>query len=225
MLCLIDASAPDPNDGVALDTALLHALDEKGIGEALRFWESPRPVVIVGHSNAVDREVYEAACLADGVPIVQRVSGGGAVVVGRGCLNYSLALSLDARPELRDVKRSYRLILGRIVRALGLPGLAVRGTSDLALGERKVSGSAQRRGRRALLHHGTLLYDFDMRLMDRYLREPVRQPAYRAGRRHAAFVGNAPLAPEVIKARLAGAWSAVASGLSRTPREVLNPVS
>ena len=61
---------------------------------------------------------------------------------------------------------------------------------------RKVSGNAQRRGRRALLHHGTLLYDFDPGLAARYLKEPIRRPAYRSGRCHADFIGNLPLSAE-----------------------------
>ena len=82
---------------------------------------------------------------------------------------------------------------------LNLPGLAIRGTSDLVLGDRKVSGNAQRRGRRALLHHGTLLYDFDAQWMMRYLKEPRRQPSYRAERTHEAFVTNMPLDSRTIK--------------------------
>jgi lipoate-protein ligase A len=198
------------NDNVAHDAALFERLEGTGTGETLRFWESPYPAVIVGHSTVIERDVHEDACASDGVPIVRRMSGGGTVVVGPGCLSYALALSLDRRPELRDVTSSYRIILEPIVRGLDVRGLRVRGAGDLALNGRKVSGSAQRRGRRALLHHGTLLYDFDLGLIARYLKEPARQPAYRAGRPHLTFVANAPLAIEQIKARIAWAWREVA---------------
>jgi lipoate-protein ligase A len=206
----------DPVADVAYDAALFEALDVTGAGETLRFWETSRPAVIVGHSTVIERDVHEDACASDGVPVVRRTSGGGSVVVGPGCLNYLLVLSLDARPVLRDVARSYRIILEPIVRALDVPGLRIRGAGDLVLNGRKISGSAQRRGRRALLHHGTLLYDFDLHLIARYLKEPARQPAYRAGRSHLAFVANAPIATEVIKARIAGAWSG-ARQASRLP--------
>lgn len=206
MLQLIDSPAADPNEGVAVDAALFHAIEKEGGPETLRFWECRQPAVIVGALAAIDRQVHKAACLADGVPILRRISGGGAVVVARGCLNYSLILSLEARPELSSIKQSYCLILGQIVKTLNLPGLAIRGTSDLVVGDRKVSGSAQRRGRRALLHHGTLLYDFDVHWMERYLKDPERQPPYRAHRSHAAFVTNVPLRPPAIKEAFAGAW-------------------
>ena len=207
-LVLINRCSADPHDNVALDAALFHALEATGAGETLRFWESQGTAVIVGSLGDIPRQVHEDACLRDGVPIIRRLSGGGAVLVTRGCLNYSLVLSLEARPELRHVADSYRLILGRIVEALELPGLTIRGQSDLAFGEQKVSGSAQRRGRQALLHHGTVLYAFDARTMERYLQEPERQPTYRAGRRHNTFVTNVPLQPDAIKAALIRAWDA-----------------
>ena len=49
---------------------------------------------------------------------------------------------------------------------------------------RKICGNAQRWKRRAFLHHGTILYDFDLAKIERYLRLPARQPDYRAGRAH-----------------------------------------
>ena len=67
------------------------------------------------------------ACRADGVAVLRRFSGGGAVVLGPGCLNYAIALSLVSRPELADVAASFRAILGRVAAALGVPGLSIAG--------------------------------------------------------------------------------------------------
>src|SRR5581483_7224227 len=105
-------------------------------------------------------------------------------------------------------------ILERTIAALAplQPGLAVEGVSDLAAGGRKVGGSAQQRKRDHLLFHGTLLYAFDLGLIPRYLREPPRQPDYRGGRPHAAFVTNLPVTAAELWARLAAAWEAVPAG-------------
>lgn len=199
---LMDECPTDPAENIALDAELFADVEERSGTETLRFWESPQPAVVVGSFGVVDREVQAAACDADRIPVLKRISGGGAVVLGPGCLNYSLVLSLESRPELRHVTRSYILIMGRVAAALGARELTLEGRSDLTLGGRKVGGSAQRRGRRALLHHGTILYNFDAALMERYLKEPVRQPAYRAGRCHTAFVANVSIDPSVIRAAL-----------------------
>jgi lipoate-protein ligase A len=199
---LLERVGADPRGNLAVDARLFEALEAGAAGETLRLWESRRPAVVVGRFSDIGREVDERACRADGVPIVRRISGGGAVVIGRGCLNYALALSLDRRPELRDVAASYDAILAWVAEAAAVPGLRRAGQSDLALDDRKIGGSAQRRGRRALLHHGTLLYAFETGVLDRYLKLPARQPAYRRNRPHAAFVTNAPIEPYLVSKAL-----------------------
>jgi lipoate-protein ligase A len=163
-------------------------------------------VVVVGRSTDLAADVRLDICRDDQVPVLRRCSGGGAVVLGPGCLNYAVVLSLVSWPELTNVAASFHLILGRIVAALGISGLSLAGETDLALDGRKVSGNAQRRGRRALIHHGTLLCGFDSRLASRYLQQPARQPAYREGRCHAEFMGNLPLSAATVRARLEAAW-------------------
>jgi lipoate-protein ligase A len=201
MLRLLE-SPPCAQDNLALDAGWFERLEAGAASEALHLWESPVPVVVVGRLGAASKEVETEACATDGVAIVRRESGGGAVVLGPGCLNYSLLLSLDRHPALRDVRLSYRLILGRLIHALAVPGLEIRGVSDVAIEGRKVSGNAQRRGSHALLHHGTLLYAFETGMAERYLLEPCRQPDYRARRLHAEFLGNLPLSAGEIRERL-----------------------
>jgi lipoate-protein ligase A len=212
MLLLIDRTLPTAEENLALDEALTASLDQGRGTETLRFWESPRPVVVLGNSSKIQADVHIEACARDQVPILRRASGGGTVVLGPGCLNFALVLSLEKRPDLRDVRRSYTWILGGIARALGLDGLEIRGVSDLAWNGRKVSGNAQRRTRTALLHQGTILYALDPGLATQTLREPSRQPAYRQGRHHAAFLGNVPMTSHAIKDRFVEVWEAVPAG-------------
>ena len=63
---------------------------------------------------------------------------------------------------------------------------------------RKFSGNAVRLRRRTILYHGTILYDFPLTLMSRYLQSPPRQPAYRNGRSHMEFVVNFPVPRDAI---------------------------
>jgi lipoate-protein ligase A len=78
----------------------------------------------------------------------------------------------------------------------------------LAAAGRKFSGNAQQRKRTHLLHHGTLLHDFDLDHMGHYLRMPSRQPAYRGHRDHRAFLTNLPLDAATLKSRLRTRWEA-----------------
>jgi lipoate-protein ligase A len=195
-------------ENLALDEALLLQAEAGQSGEALRLWEWPTPAVVLGAGGRLAEEVHEPNCRADGVPVLRRASGGGTVLLGPGCLLYSLVLAYERSPLLAEIKPSYAYVLGRIRDALAGLLLDIRcaGTSDLAAGGRKFSGNAQQRKRRNLLHHGTLLYDFDVSSLGRYLRQPARQPAYRAGRDHEAFVMNLPADAYDLRRRLRVAW-------------------
>jgi len=197
-------------DNLALDEALLLAAEAGGGSEILRVWEWPTPAVVLGTGCRLTQDVDEGACRAAGVPILRRSSGGGTVLLGRGCLCYSLILSYDRSLALTEIPTSYVHILENVLRALNgiVPGLERAGTSDLAAAGRKFSGNSQQRKRTHLLHHGTLLYDFDVGLVGRYLRQPERQPEYRTRRDHGDFLMNLQVGVEELKRRLRIGWEA-----------------
>ncbi len=208
---LLDLTLPTPAENVALDEALVLAADEgEQAEETLRIWEPLSPLVVVGRSSSIAAEVDIAACEADGVPVFRRCSGGAAIVAAPGCLMYAVVLSYERRPDLRLIDRAHRFVLETVASALRqhVPGLRHAGTSDLAVGDRKVSGNSMRCCRRHLLYHGTLLYAMQLDLADRYLRLPSRQPDYRAGRGHKEFIANLPVDSRILRKSLADAWQA-----------------
>lgn len=207
----LDHTFPTPEENLAGDEALLDFGEETGGEEILRFWEPPRPFVVLGYANRVAAEVDAGACQARGVPILRRCSGGGAVLQGPGCLNYALVLRLTADGPLATITGANRFIMERNARAvaetLGRP-VAVQGHTDLTLGGRKFSGNSQRRKRTRLLFHGCFLLDLDLALIERCLRLPSRQPSYRRHRPHADFVVNLRVNAEPLKAALRRTWNA-----------------
>ncbi len=218
----LDLTLPSAAENLALDEALLLEAEAGRGGEVLRLWEWPHYAVVLGAGCALADDVDEAACAADGVPVLRRASGGGTVLLGPGCLCYSLVLSYLRGPALAEITPSYVYILNRVRESLAglLPEIGQAGTSDLAGAGLKFSGNAQQRKRDHLLHHGTLLYDFDLSRIGRYLRMPGRQPDYRARRDHAAFVRNLPASADEVKWRLREVWRAVAA-MADWPRETV----
>jgi lipoate-protein ligase A len=211
-LVLLDHSLNTPEENLALDEALLLECEQQppdALIEMLRFWESPTHFVVLGVADRYRDSVDLEACSRDSIPILRRASGGGTVLQGPGCLNYSLLLSLDLRSDLRAIDRSYAVILDVIAAALGGDRrVGFQGISDLTLGDLKISGNAQKRKKRTLLHHGTVLYGFETGLIARYLSEPEKQPEYRGQRRHDEFVANLDVSVADIKTRLSLAWQA-----------------
>jgi lipoate-protein ligase A len=214
-IALIDYTAATLNENLALDEALLLAAEAGTGGEVLRFSEWPELAVVLGAGGSIAIDVNEDACRAAGVSMHRRASGGGTVLLGRGCLLFSLILSFDRAAELRDVNASYRWILGRVRDALRpIVPLEAAGISDLAWDGRKVSGNAQHRKARHVLQHGTLLYSFDLAAIGRFLKPPEREPAYRVSRDHDAFVTNLPIGVDALKRYLAAAFDAAPGALS-----------
>jgi lipoate-protein ligase A len=210
MNCL-DLTLPTPAANLACDEALLDACEEQAGGEVLRFWEPRDYFVVVGYSNHVALEVSVAACRREQVGVYRRCSGGGAVLQGPGCLNYSLILNIDRHEALQNISATNHFIMGRhrdaLSAILGRP-VRVQGHTDLSIGGLKFSGNAQRRKRHALIFHGTFLLGLDLSLMEKFLPMPSRQPDYREDRPHRLFLTNLPVPAETVKDALRQLWSA-----------------
>ncbi len=207
---LITYSAETPELNLAIDEALLLTAEEDG-GEALRFWSSDRIFAVLGYSRPAHEDVHVQQCRRDGVPILRRSSGGGTVLQGPGCLNYSLVLRMDRSEAYATITGTTHAILERHAATLSprLEGkVSLAGNSDLILGGKKFSGNAQRRLSRCVLFHGTVLFNFDLPSLERYLREPAGQPQYRQRRRHGDFVTNIPLQAGLLQDLLTSAWEA-----------------
>lgn len=209
---LLDLTLPTAAENLALDEALLEVAEgAREPAEFLRMWESPQTAVIVGRSSRVAQEVNLPYCQDLGVPVLRRCSGGASVVIGPGCFMYSVVLSYELRPELRPVDEAHRFVLGKAIQALKRAGTSAQfqGTSDLTMGDRKISGNSMRCKHRTMLYHGTILRDFPLEQIQQCLRVPPREPEYRHGRTHEDFVTNVLLPSESLRTAWAAEWGAV----------------
>ena len=207
---LLDLTLPTPAENLALDEALLNTAESDPAQESvLRLWESPVPFVCVGRASKLGKEVNLAACQASHVPVLRRCSGGTSVVAGPGCLMYAVVINYTQHPQLRVVDKAHRYVMERMADALSTLSNEVRlkGTCDLTLGDRKISGNALRCKRDHFLYHGTVLYDFPISNIQDWLGdEPPRQPEYRDGRPHNSFVANFPFPVNAIRGAICNQW-------------------
>ena len=209
---LLELTLPTIAENLALDEALLDALEQtRNPVNLLRIWESPDYAVILGRGTCAEKEIDLAACEQDAVPVLRRCSGGTAVVAGPGCLMYALLFSFQNTPEVRTVDAAHALVMRRLCEGLRRldPQVEFQGLCDLTLDNRKFSGNALRCKRDSLLYHGTVLYDFPLQKISKYLRSPPREPDYRQGREHDLFVRNFPATGHQLRDMIRTAWSAV----------------
>ncbi|HEY0457059.1 MAG TPA: lipoate--protein ligase family protein [Verrucomicrobiae bacterium] len=211
-LALLDLTFGSAAENLACDEVLLDRCELGEIGPVLRFWSPAQYFIVLGYANKAASEVNLEACAACKVPIFRRCSGGGTVLQGPGCLNYSLALRFDNSPELASITQANATIMARnreaMTKVAGL-GTSINGCTDLTIGPQKFSGNSQRRKRRALLFHGTFLLNFDLALVEELLKPPSKEPAYRAQRRHREFLTNLNVPMTQVKDALTQEWNAV----------------
>src|SRR5258706_12174366 len=149
----LNLKLPSPAEQLAGDEALLDWCENGHGEETLIFWEPRETFVVVGYANKIATEVNVAACAAKGIPIFRRCSGGGTVLQGVGCLNYSLILRITEDGPLRTITSANQFIMERNRAAIETlfsrlqtrPQITVRGHTDLTMGGLKFSGNSQRR--------------------------------------------------------------------------------
>lgn len=217
----LDLTLSTPEENLACDEALLDWCEESYDHEILRLWEPAEYFVVLGYTNKLNTEVNTVAWSHRRFPILRRCSGGGTVLQGPGCLNYSLILKMSDTGPLKGITETNTCIMQRHAEALS-PLLSTpasrQGHTDLTLYDLKFSGNAQRRRRRFLLFHGTFLLDFDLSLVSEVLAQPAKQPEYRRNRSHAAFLTNLGVSAQQVKEVLRRAWRAT-DALEEIPRD------
>ena len=114
----------------------------------------------MGSYQNICREVHVETLRQRGIPVVRRISGGGTVYHDLGNVNYTYIVRAGAL--------DYDAVLSPVIAALNAIGVPARKnrTCDIAIGDLKISGSAQRMTKGRLLHHGTLLFSSDLGVLD-----------------------------------------------------------
>src|SRR5438132_10884302 len=155
-----DLTLASPEENLACDEVLLDLAEQGVVDELLRTWEPSLYFVVLGYANKAAGEVNLPFCRHNNIPVLRRCTGGGTVLQGPGCLNYSLILSLDAAGSAHGIPATNEFVLKRhaaaLIALLQAP-VELRSPVDLVIGGLKICGNAQRRRKRFLLFHGSFL--------------------------------------------------------------------
>lgn len=146
-----------------------------------------RPACVSLGRSQTEAEVDLEAARAWGLDVVQRCTGGGAILHNETEVTYAVVLPLDHSGLPRDIPGSFGFLGAGVVEGLRLLGLPAevesvpentretlcyvrRQGTNVMVGGRKVSGGAQRRNGQAVLQHGTVIVDRDEDRMARLFR-------------------------------------------------------
>lgn len=156
--------------------------------ELYRLSEPREVMVVLGRGTKAEKEVKLAACRKDGIPVLRRKGGGGAVVLAPGTMVITAAFF----PRPGWAGEAWLLHLAsecrEVLADMGVQDLCVQGYGDVCIGDRKILGASLYVAKEVVLYQASLLMDCDLVLIPRYLEHPLREPAYRRGREHLEFV-------------------------------------
>ncbi len=155
---------------MAMDEALLFSVAMGG-PPTLRLFVFGRPTVTVGYFQRVEEVVDVGLAQREGIDIVRRITGGGAVYHDpSGEITYSVVL-----PETRvpgDVVESFKYLSSGVVEAARILGAPAEFAplNDGVIAGKKFSGQAQTRRFGVVLQHGTFMYATDLDRLAEVLR-------------------------------------------------------
>ena len=157
----------DPYFNLASEEYLLETADD----DVFMVWRNAASVIIGKNQNAY-AEVNTEYTEQNGIPVVRRLTGGGAVFHDEGNVNFTFVTSSDDDSEI-----DFARFTAPIIDCLGELGIDAHlgGRNDILAEGCKISGNAQcvyrrKDGRKMLMHHGTLLYDADVSRLANSLR-------------------------------------------------------
>lgn len=162
---VIPLETVDAFTAMALDEACSETVAEGG-NPTIRFWRWKPSAVSIGYFQSLEDEVNQEECRKQGVDVVRRRTGGGAVYHdNKGEITYSVICPVHSLPQ--GITESYHEICGWVIKGLGNLGIQgeFKPINDIVAGGRKISGNAQTRRGGVLLQHGTILHDLDVETM------------------------------------------------------------
>lgn len=143
----------DPHYNLALEEILFHQAAASGEGFVM-LWRNA-PVVVIGRFQSTAGEVNVSYVQQHNIPVVRRITGGGAVFHDRGNMNYSIIMPTHDTENFQF--RGFAQPLVEYLESLGVEA-ETTGRNDVAVKGAKFSGSAQHISTGVMLHHGTLMF-------------------------------------------------------------------
>ncbi len=138
-------------------------LENNKKGDVVLYFYVNKNAVIIGRNQNAWKECSIANMDADGVQLVRRHSGGGAVFHDNGNLNFSFITD----EKHYDLNRQMRVILNAVSK-LGLKA-ELSGRNDITVDGKKFSGNAFSLAKGNRSHHGTILVNADLTKLSNYL--------------------------------------------------------
>lgn len=147
----------DPRVNLAIEQFLLQ---EMPLDEPILLFYINEPSIIIGRNQNTIEEINRDYVEEQGIHVVRRLSGGGAVYHDLGNLNFSFIMPDDGN-SFRDFAKVTQPII-QALHELGVTGAELKGRNDLVIDGMKFSGNAMYATSGRMFAHGTIMFDSDI---------------------------------------------------------------
>ncbi|MCX5642356.1 MAG: lipoate--protein ligase family protein [Candidatus Omnitrophica bacterium] len=180
---LIDTNKGTGKYNMEFDLKLLASAEKGEIPPTLRFYRWNPPAVSFGSGQKPEEEANFDFCRQNGIDIVRRPSGGGAIL-HEDEITYSFTGQISDHPAFQDLLSSYYIIVEGLMAGLKkigvnaevrggkssgperfIPCFALSSRHDLVVNDKKIIGSAQRRKKNAFMQHGSIPISYNPQLV------------------------------------------------------------
>lgn len=163
MAVLIGKKNLSVKDHLAMEEYLLRHYDIKE--DILYIWFGANAFVYGRNQNPFI-EIHSQYLMDDSVEKFRRISGGGTIYEDSGTLNFSI-ITKNYKHRIND----YQYFLNPLIRYLNQLGIKAtfKPKTHIFVGEKKISGNAQAFVNNRLMHHGTLLFQSDLSIIEKAL--------------------------------------------------------
>ncbi|MDM5357569.1 lipoate--protein ligase [Peribacillus sp. RS7] len=156
MLFIDNKGITDPRINLAIEE---YALKHLNIDETYLLFYINRPSIIIGRNQNTIEEINADYVEGNGITVVRRLSGGGAVYHDLGNLNFSFITKDDG-----DSFHNFKKFTQPVVETLEKLGIhaELSGRNDILAEGKKISGNAMFSTKGRMFSHGTLLFQSEM---------------------------------------------------------------
>ena len=174
---IIDTGVREGRANIAFDPALIELRQQDKVPDTIRFMRFP-PTALIGRHQDLSREINLDYCAEDGVGIVRRVTGGGAIYLDEGQLGWELVFHRSSLgiANLPDLAAAICNAAAKGLRELGVKA-KFRPRNDIEVDGRKISGTGGFFDGDILIYQGTVLVDMNPAQMVRALNIPEAKVA------------------------------------------------
>jgi lipoate-protein ligase A len=153
-MLLIQRYQTNPYFNIAAEEYILKHFSD----DVFMLWQNEPSVIIGKHQNTL-AEINHEYVEQNNIPVVRRISGGGAVFHDLGNINFTFIKTIVGE-DLVDFKRFIDPIIS-VLKELGIDARQ-EGHNDIRINGLKCSGNAEHVFKNRVLHHGTILFSSDL---------------------------------------------------------------